>query len=55
MLLDFIVIAIMAALGFFLLPKNQFGLVILTALFIIIAAPLGSQYFKYAKKRISQM
>lgn len=55
MLLDFFVIAVMIALGFFILPKNQLGLVILTVLFVIIAAPLGSQYFKYAQKRIPQM
>ena len=55
MLLDFFVIAVMFALGFFILPKNQLGLVILTVLFVIIAAPLGSQYFKYAQKRIPQM
>ena len=55
MLLDFIVIAIMIALGFFILPKNQLGLVILAVLFVIIAAPLGSLYLKYAQKRIPQM
>ena len=54
-LLDFAVIAVMIALGFFILPKNQLGLAILTAFFVIIAAPLGSQYFKYAQKRIPLM
>lgn len=54
-LLDFAIIAVMIALGFFILPKNQLGLVILTAFFVIIAAPLGSQYLKYAQKRIPLM
>lgn len=42
-------------LGIFVLPKSMVGLIILTAIFIIIGAPLGAGYFKYAEKRITQM
>jgi len=42
-------------LGIFVLPKSLVGLIILTAIFVVIGAPLGAGYFKYAEKRITQM
>lgn len=47
------VTAIFVVLGVFLLPKNTIGFFIMCAIFLLIAAPLGTVYFKYATKRIS--
>lgn len=42
-------------LGIFVLPKSMLGLIILAVIFIVIGAPLGAGYFKYADKRITKM
>lgn len=42
-------------LAVFLLPKNDLGQIILTVVFVIISAPLGAKYFKYAAKKIPLM
>lgn len=47
------VTAIFVVLGVFVLPKNLIGFFIMCAIFLLIAAPLGTIYFKYASKRIS--
>lgn len=54
-LFNVIFIAILIGLAFFIVPKNQFGQIIITLVFVIISAPLGVQYFNYAKKRIPLM
>lgn len=50
-----IVDGLFVILGIFVLPKTSVGLVVLTVIFIIIGAPLGAGYFKYAEKRITKM
>lgn len=47
------VTAIFVVLGVFVLPANNIGYLILCGIFLLIAAPLGTLYFKYASKRIS--
>ena len=47
-------IALMVLL-IFLLPKNNLGLLIVSAIMLVIAAPLGVLYFKYAVKKIPKM
>ncbi len=42
-------------LGIFVLPKSMLGLIILAVIFIVIGAPLGAGYFRYAEKRIIKM
>lgn len=42
-------------LGVFVLPKSLVGLIILAVIFVIIGAPVGVAYFKYAEKRITKM
>lgn len=54
-LLNIVIISILIVLVIFVLPKNQFGQLILTFVFVIISAPVGAKYFKYAEKRISLM
>ena len=49
------VIVVFLLLGIAVLPKNNFGLIIITVLFLAIAAPLGSCYWKYAVKKIDRM
>ena len=49
------VIVVFLILGIAVLPKNNFGLIIITVLFLVIAAPLGSCYWKYAVKKIDRM
>lgn len=53
-LISFGVIGICVGLCF-LLPKNFIGSTIITAIFAVISAPVGSAYYKYAKKRIPVM
>lgn len=47
------VTAVFAVCGIILLSANTIGYVILCAIFALIAAPLGTVYFKYASKRIN--
>lgn len=54
-LLNIVIISILVVLVIFVLPKNQIGQLILTFVFVIISAPVGAKYFKYAEKRISLM
>lgn len=42
-------------LGVVVLPHTMIGLSILIGVFVVIAAPLGVLYFKYAEKRITTM
>ena len=39
----------------FVFPKNMWGILIIGAVFAVIAAPLGYFYFKYAVKKIPKM
>ena len=39
----------------FVFPKNFIGLLIIAAIFAVIAAPLGFLYFRYAVKKIQKM
>lgn len=50
-----IMIAIVVLLSVFALPKNMTGVLIIGIIFAAISAPVGAAYFKYAKRRISQM
>ncbi len=47
-------IALMVLL-IFVLPKNNIGFLIVAAIMLVIAAPLGVLYFKYAVKKIPKM
>ena len=38
-----------------LLPKNNIGFLIVNAIMLVIATPLGYFYFKYAVKKIPKM
>ncbi|MCR5187954.1 MAG: hypothetical protein K6C97_03380, partial [Treponema sp.] len=55
MFLSIVVDAIAVILAVFALPKNDLGQIILSVIFIIIAAPIGAKYFKYTAKKISVM
>ncbi len=55
MLLSMITIGVVILLLVFVLPKKLYALVILSALYAIIAAPVGAGYFKYAEKRLKDM
>jgi ABC-2 type transport system permease protein len=49
------VVAVFLFLGIVVIPKNTFGLIIITLVFLAIAAPLGSCYWKYAIKKIDRL
>ena len=49
------VVALFLLLGIVVIPKNSFGLIIITLVFLAIAAPLGSCYWKYAIKKIDRL
>ena len=55
MLLSMLTVALVIILVIFVLPKKLFCLVILSAIYVIISAPVGAGYFKYAEKRIKDM
>ena len=55
MLLSMITIGVVILLLVFLLPKKLYALVILSVIYVIIAAPIGAGYFKYAEKRLKEM
>lgn len=48
------VVGIFALLAY-LLPKNSIGIIVIFAVFALIAAPLGYFYFRYAAKKITRM
>ena len=49
------VIALAVALTIFVLPKSYAGIIIFSAVFVVISALLGTAYFKYAEKRITDI
>lgn len=55
MLLSMITIALVVVLVIFVLPKKLIFLVVLSAIYVIISAPVGAGYFKYAEKRLKEM
>ncbi len=55
MLLSMLTVALVIILVIFVLPKKLFCLVILSAIYVIISAPVGAAYFKYAEKRLKNM
>ncbi|MBR1639896.1 MAG: hypothetical protein IJ688_10970 [Treponema sp.] len=54
MLFSFLILGIFAGLAF-LLPKKELSMLVMSLFFIIIAAPLGSLYFRYGVKRLRVM
>ena len=52
MLLTMVTIVIVVILVIFVLPKTMPALLILSAIFVIISAPIGAGYFRYAEKRL---
>ena len=55
MLLSMLTVGLVIILVIFVLPKKLFCLVILSAIYVIISAPVGAAYFKYAEKRLKNM
>lgn len=55
MFITIVVLAIAIVFGIFILPKNDSGQLLFTGIFVIIAAPIGAKYFKYAEKKIQMM
>jgi hypothetical protein len=50
-----ITVALVIVLVIFVLPKKSLFLVILSIIYVIISAPVGAAYFKYAEKRLKDM
>ncbi len=55
MLLSMLTVGLVIVLVVFALPKKPLSLVILSAIYVIISAPIGAGYFKYAAKRLKDM
>ena len=55
MLLSMITVGVVILLLVFVLPKKLYALVIVSAIYAIISAPVGAGYFKYAEKRLKDM
>ena len=55
MLLSMITVGVVIVLLVFVLPKKLYALVIVSAIYAIISAPVGAGYFKYAEKRLKDM
>ena len=55
MLLSMITIALVVILVIFALPQKLISLVILSLIYVIISAPVGAGYFRYAEKRLKEM
>ena len=55
MLISMLTIVILLLLIIFVLPKKMISIVILSILYVIISAPLGAGYFRYAEKRLQDM
>ncbi len=55
MLLSMLTVALVIILVIFALPRKIISIVILTAIYVIISAPVGAGYFRYAEKRLKDM
>ena len=55
MLISMLTIVILLLLIIFVLPKKMISIVILSILYVIISAPVGAGYFRYAEKRLQDM
>ena len=55
MLLSMLTVILFIVLVIFVLPQKTFSLVILSAIYAIISAPVGAGYFRYAEKRLKEM
>ena len=55
MLISMLTIVILLLLIIFILPKKMISIVILSILYVIISAPVGAGYFRYAEKRLQDM
>ncbi len=55
MLLSMLTVGLVVILLVFALPKSMISLVILSIIYVIIAAPVGAAYFRYAEKRLKEM
>ena len=55
MLLSMLTVGLVVILVVFALPKSMLSLVILSIIYVIIAAPVGEAYFRYAEKRLKEM
>ena len=55
MLLSMLTIGVVILLLVLVLPKKLYSLVIVSAIYAIISAPVGAGYFKYAEKRLKDM
>ena len=55
MLLSMLTVGLVVILVVFALPKSMISLVILSIIYVIIAAPVGAAYFRYAEKRLKEM
>lgn len=55
MLLSMFTIGIVVLLIAFVLPKKMYSLMILSIIYVIISAPVGAGYFKYAEKKLLDM
>ena len=55
MLLSMLTVGLVVILVVFALPKSMLSLVILSIIYVIIAAPVGAAYFRYAEKRLKEM
>ena len=55
MLLSMLTVGLVVILVVFALPKSMISLVLLSIIYVIIAAPVGAAYFRYAEKRLKEM
>ena len=55
MLLTFFTVGLVLVLVFLVLPKKLISLVILSVIYVIISAPVGAGYFRYAEKKLKDM
>lgn len=55
MLLSMVTVGLVIILVVFVLPKTMISLVILSVIYVIISAPVGAAYFRYAEKRLKEM
>ena len=55
MLITFFVIGLVVVLCIFVMPQDSMGILIVSAIFLIPCAPIGSAYFKYAPKKIKRL
>lgn len=55
MLLSLVTIGLVVILVIFVMPKKLSFLIVLSAFYVIISAPVGAGYFRYAEKRLKEM